>query len=387
MFTFSKSFAISGAIVFALTLYVIYMSKIESNLIRSSITAAQSADITKCKPFDDLLFNRKVISAIHRKEIGKSEKVNVRSYLDETPKIPFADTLKTIADQNIFTKAIYSAGIVSPRERVIDLRIEVDSSCAPQRLLLLVDRRVEELPLGGKMDPAVIADFVLRNTSEYYLLYSEIMTRPNIVRGRAISNVENGTDVEYYANLVGISFMVEATKLTRSALQDEKHARALHWFDVALEINSAFLPAHVNKTRLMVKLARHRPEAFTRAVGEMLRLYYRDPKAGYLTAASQLLIELISATERSGRITSTRRYLEQALSLTRSEISRHGGSRDAFEKLAFIYARLHMIEQNFGNEEKAQDYFNELRNADEVINAYKSETSLPLNPPSAAGAS
>ena len=119
----------------------------------------------------------------------------------------------------------------------------------------------------------------------------------------------------------------------------------------------------------------------------MLRLYYIDPKAGYLTAASQLLIELISATERSGRITSTRSHLEQALSITRSEISRHGGSRDTFEKLAFIYARLHMIEQNFGNEEKARDYFSELRNAYEVINAYKSETSLPLNPPSAAGAS
>lgn len=387
MFTISKSFAVSGAIVSVLILYAIYMSSMESNLVRSSITAAQNADIAKCKSFDDFLFNKKVISAIHRKEIGKSEKVDVRSYLDEAPEIPFADTLKTIADQNALTKAIYSAGILRPRERVIDLRIEVDGSCAPQRLLLLVDRRIEELRLGGKLDPEIIAEFVLRNTSEYYLLYSELMTRPKIVRGRAISHVTNGTDVEYYANLVGISFIVEATKLTRSALQDEKHAKALHWFDVALSSNAAFLPAHVNKTRLMVKLDRHRPEAFTRAVGEMLRLYYRDPKAGYLTAASQLLVELISATERSGRISSTRRHLEQALSLTRSEISRHGGSRDAFEKLAFIYQRLHMIEQNFGSKEKARDYFDALQNADEVINAYKSESSLPLNPPSAAGAS
>src|SRR5690349_13705285 len=83
------------------------------------------------------------------------------------------------------------------------------------------------------------------------------------------------SDVPWFENLIGITYLNDATMATDTLSQRNLYDKALHWFEYSLKTDRDFMPAFINREKTLIKLANYKTKQYDDSIDHLIAEFNR----------------------------------------------------------------------------------------------------------------
>lgn len=338
----SYSLLLALAFPIVLVLYATLAERPKSYVIESKAIALEH-EANDCAAIDASYLNKRILQEIHglAQDLNSYRASSFRGLTVLGGRKDIFDSLREISEQNEVSRLAYLMSL--GEYETIEVRFfRNNESCAFNRVAVINGDFYREVDLDT-LDFRKIARTVASSVDEYFELISEDPKnfRYDHVRQRAAAYVATNVSPQWYANLLGITYLVEKRDARDDKARRELNLSARYWFEKALGFDPGFTPALLNSASAMIEDAsgdddpRNDCAAFENAVDRLLRQYYRYPERNLL---GNIGVILYDQSSRSGLDCKPQEARQRAEHFLKAEISRYGGAAGYYSLLSRLYA-------------------------------------------------
>ncbi len=324
----------------------------EHNRAYYLVVSEQNEETKRCASFKPEVFNRTLLEALTANALESILPPKLSHFNDAPPNSVLANGIKILSDQNALTKGFYQSGLLDRNITQIKVLYGFDKECRLTNLRVASGSKNFSFIVSDKSTFGELSRSIVEHTDQFYFIRKSVERQPSYARGLALAKVLQGSYPAHYANLVAISYMLEARQLPDAALKREKYALAIAWFDRSLAYDRSFMPAIINRTQARIRQSQYSATSYDEAIREIMRAYFIYGNVGYLPAAAVVLREIIATKERSG-LQKAASELQLAQSVLETEIRLAGPSRTSLDTLYDVYVRRAEVERVAGHADEA----------------------------------